>query len=191
MTLLRLKAIDAQQQALDLLVLVLQTPWILLPGRQHLLITPQVLLDRIRRQDDPIAVPQLGPNLRHRPVTCETPMTDPTEHIPTNHPPRQADRHLGFGTEGLGMAGASLVGAMHQLIDQMHWPTEGENPVMPMIAHTHPAPTDLAVPVLDLQFQACKDRLLRPTIRHRLASLQRILSNASMPGACLVRMIRA
>ena len=121
---------------------------------EHLLITPNVPLHGIAGQRDLIAVCQLRPNLGHRPVAGETALTDPAEHVPTNHPPRQADRRLRFWTEGLRVTRTRRVGAVHQLTDQMHRTTQGEDPVMPMIAHVHPVVTNLARTVLDFQLQA-------------------------------------
>ena len=83
-----LQAIDAQNEEVHVLVILGQQSTILLPGRHHVLITPQVNFDSVGGYRDLVALSQLRAELRHRPMVGKTPMSKPAKHIPAEEPAR-------------------------------------------------------------------------------------------------------
>src|SRR3954464_9414572 len=93
-------------------------------------------------------------------------MTDPTEDIPPDRPLGQRDRDLEFGALGLGVAGASGIGAVIEFAYQFHRPLQGVNPTVPMIADIHQPPADRTIAVEDVEFHQSEIRILGPSVGH-------------------------
>src|SRR5450432_3659798 len=88
---------------------------VLLTRCQHALIPLQIILDRIFRQLYRVTVLDLGTHLRHRPMPRKTPMTPPTENVPTDQPAPKTQRQLLFRAERLTVVRACVVRAVD------HW----------------------------------------------------------------------
>src|SRR5206468_9464686 len=97
----------------------------------------QVVLERVLRQLDRVAVPQLGTQLRHRPMPGKTSMTQPTENVPADQPARHGQGQFLLGTEGPAMIRAGRVRAVHQFTIQQKRPCQTVNAAPPMTPNVH------------------------------------------------------
>src|ERR1022692_4607474 len=122
---------------------------------------------------DLVNVGQIRTNLRHRPVTSEASMAEPTKHIPTQNPPRHGHRGFLFGTDGLGMTKAGLVGTMGQFAGQMHRSLEREKTSLAMSTHLQRMATVRTNAFVHFQDQRLKDGVGRPVVGHGFASVRK------------------
>ena len=166
MSLLRLQAVNRKHHVTRRPILLLQQSGILLPRRQHALITLQIVLDRVFRQDDVVAVQQLKPKLRHGPMPNETPMTQPTENVPTDHPAWHGQKRFAFRADHVAMIPTGAVGAVGQLANQHLRPIERKDPTTSMSANMQPPPALATPTVLNLQHHLGPSRILRQTTSH-------------------------
>ena len=96
--LLRRQTVARQEQILPASIRVGPRRRILRPGRDPRLIPSDIPLNRIVRDHHLVTVPQLGPNLGHRPMAGQAPMADPGEHVPADRPPTAwSGSALGWG----------------------------------------------------------------------------------------------
>jgi len=139
---------------------------IVLAGGQHLLVAADGALDGIVRQATLVCVSQCRAQLSHRPVAGETPVAQPTHHVPAQRPPGHGQGRFGCRTEGPGVGWTHPLGTMGALTDSLHGAIEGAQTTVAMIAHGELAPTGPAPPLLDGQVEAGKDRVFRPAVWH-------------------------
>ena len=167
MPLLRLQAIDGQDQPLRPPIGMGHFARILLPGGEHQLVTSDVTLDGVHRQRDGKAVVEFGADLRYRPVPGETAMAEPAERVPGQDPVGHDQRRFLFRTDGLGMPRTSRVGAVTQLAKQLHRAVAGEEAALTVAANLERPLAMPAAAVLDFEGQITEHGVGGPVVRHR------------------------
>ena len=166
-SLLRLQPVNRQHQPFGPPVCRSHFVGILLPGGEHPLVAADVSLDGVHGQGDRKAVGQFVADLGHRPVACETPVTQPAEYIPAQDPIGHDQRRLGFRADGGQTPGAGSVGAMAEFAGQVNRPVAGEEATLTMApngARLLALPADA---IVNLQGQVAEHRVGGPVIRHR------------------------
>ena len=165
--LLRLEAVDRQDDRVDRFVLPPQHLGVLLPRREHDLVMPDVPGQGIVRELDPVRVEQFGSDLGDRPVPGEAAMTDPAQDVPADGPLGQGDGDFQFRALGPGVPGATGVGAVVELADQLDRAVQGMDVAVAVVTDIHPPSTGRAIAVQDIQFPGGEVRVLGPGVRHR------------------------
>ncbi len=79
-------------------------------------------------------------------------MSDPTKDVPSDSPLGQSDGDFKFRALRLGVTGASGIGAVVELADQLDRTFEGMNASVSMVADIHHVPAVVAIAVEDVQF---------------------------------------
>src|SRR3954463_7843156 len=95
-------------------------------------------------------------------------MADPAEHIPSDGPPGQGDGDFQFRALGLGVAGTARVGTVVELADHLHRPVQGMEVAVAVVTDRHPAFTDRAISVQDVEFPEGEIGMLGPSVWHRV-----------------------
>ena len=165
-SLLRLQAIDRQDDLLDGMVVQSQGLGVLLTGREHRLVSLDVSGDGIFGEPDPVGVDQFGADQGDRPVASTASMSDPAEDIPADGPVRGCDGGFEFGALGPGVPGAVRIGAMVELAEQFDGPVQGMNPAVSVIADVHHPATAGASAIEDVEFPEREVGILRPVVGH-------------------------
>jgi hypothetical protein len=93
-------------------------------------------------------------------------MADPTEDIPADRPLGQGDGDFEFRALGPGVTGAAGVGAVVELADQLDRTVQGVDATVSVVTDIHPASTDGAVAVEDVEFPESEVGIRGPGVRH-------------------------
>ena len=96
----------------------------------------------------------------------ETTMANPAEYVPTDGPPGKCQRHLGFGTEGLGMPRTALIRTVNHPVNQTDRPIKRKQQTMPMRTDDHLTIANAAPAIHNTQLNWPEDRLVRPVVTH-------------------------
>src|SRR6202171_1182984 len=120
----------------------------------------------ILRKLDTESVLQLRSDPGDRPVTRTAAMTDPAVNIPPDRPLGQSDGDFQFRAFGHQVAGAGRIGTVVELADQFHRTFEAMKVPVAIVTDIHPATTDRAIPVQDVEFPRSEIRIRGPSVRH-------------------------
>jgi hypothetical protein len=116
-------------------------------------------------------------------MPSETPMAQPTKHIPTNEPAWHGQSPFLFRTKQTLVIRTIGIGTLHQLADQMQWALKGVNAMMPMLSHMHRTLAMVTPRVLDFQDDLGPGHVLWPTTSHFRCLLARLQEAIGYPGA--------
>jgi hypothetical protein len=173
--LLRLQAVDGQDQVVDVLVSRRQHGAVVVAGGDHPAVALQVAGDGVVGQRDAIAVAQLGLELGDGPVAGEAAKAEPGEDVPGDEPPGQGDVGFRQRSEGVVVSRAGGVRTVSQFADQFQGTGQGEDTMETMVTDMEAVPTQGAGLLLDGQHDGGEGGVLRPTVAHGCPSWHRFL----------------
>jgi hypothetical protein len=177
MSLLRLEAIDREDDLIDRFLVPPQGLGVFLTRAEYVLVTTDVSSDPLVGELDSVRVEEIVSDLGNPPMSRETSVPNPTKDIPADRPMRWGDGQFNLGTLGLAVSGTARIGAMVQLADQLHRAFEGMDVTISVIADVHHVTTVWAVAIVDVEFPQREIGIRRPMVRHRadLRALMRSL----------------
>src|SRR4051812_46581119 len=93
-------------------------------------------------------------------------MSDPTQDVPADGPLGRRDGDFEFRALRPGVTGAAGVGAVVELADELDGTLQGVDATIAVVADIHPATTDRAVAVEDVEFPEGEVGIRGPSVRH-------------------------
>ena len=165
-SLLGLEAVDAEDDLRRGFVVSAERLGVLLPRREHDLVTSDVLVDRIFGELDRVVVQEFGLDQGDRHVAGTASMSDPAEDVPTDRHLGQSEGDFEFGALGLGVSRTGRIGTVVELADQLHRTVQGMEAAIAVIADVHHPSTGRTVAVKDVEFPEGEIRVRRPSVSH-------------------------